>query len=182
MAQTIYEFCGIPSMPTIEWDGEAYFKRGIAKVKRIDGQTVEVVMTFDKKHNKPRVIYDPNIPSMGIKSIEKIFIIPEFIIKENKEEFFTDDESEGNYRLLENEFNETVETESDKIVSQTIEKSSVKETVQDDFNGVFVGLGIRTEQEAKDWLKEHGVKATHLIKNKNLLVDKIIDVSSSLTM
>ena len=182
MTQTIYEFCGIPSMPTIEWDGEAYFKRGIAKVKRIDGQTVEVVMTFDKKHNKPRVIYDPNTPSMGIKSIEKIFIIPEFIIKENKEELFTDDESEGNYRLLENEFNETVETESDKIVSQTIEKSSVKETVQDDFNGVFVGLGIRTEQEAKDWLKEHGVKATHLIKNKNLLVDKIIDVSSSLTM
>ena len=102
--------------------------------------------------------------------------------KENKEELVTDDESEGNYRLLENEFNETVETESDKIVSQTIEKSSVKETVQDDFNGVFVGLGIRTEQEAKDWLKEHGVKATHLIKNKNLLVDKIIDVSSSLTM
>ena len=50
MAQTIYEFCGIPSMPTIEWDGEAYFKRGIAKVKRIDGQIVEVVMTFDKKH------------------------------------------------------------------------------------------------------------------------------------
>ena len=93
-------------------------------------------MTFDKKHNKPRVIYDPQYTSMGIKSIEKIFIIPEFIIKENKEEFSRTMKVRGNYRLLENEFNETVETESDKIVSQTIEKSSVKETVQDDFNGV----------------------------------------------
>ena len=49
MAQTIYEFCGIPSMPTIEWDGEAYFKRGIAKVKRIEFQFLVVRLEAPKR-------------------------------------------------------------------------------------------------------------------------------------
>ena len=46
MAQTIYEFCGIPSKPTIEWDGDAIEAEFDAVARGFD--TIEDLVNVNK--------------------------------------------------------------------------------------------------------------------------------------
>lgn len=130
----------LPSVPKKEWDGKSSFSFGVAVAETRTGDECYVVVSFDATENtEPQVkkVFGYDI----IKSVKKIFVVPEYMDDSNVEQMDLDEESKK--RVLE------ISKEAKEV-----ENEGVQDKVDMPENEWFFDV-IHDKEEAIAWLKEY---------------------------